>query len=74
MPRNYKLISSDSHLEILPERWVDRIPKQYSHFAPRRIKLPNGSDALQIAGQRADSERRATSTRARRPASGSRSS
>jgi uncharacterized protein len=48
MPRSYKIISSDSHLEIPPERWAHRIPQKYRELGPRRITLPNGSDALQI--------------------------
>jgi predicted TIM-barrel fold metal-dependent hydrolase len=50
MPRTYPPISSDSHLEIPPERWTHRVPAQYRDLAPRRITLPDGGDALVIAG------------------------
>jgi predicted TIM-barrel fold metal-dependent hydrolase len=50
MPRTYKLVSSDSHLETPPERWTPRIPQQYRDLAPRLIKMPNGGDALLIEG------------------------
>src|SRR5262249_11838358 len=50
MPRTYKLVSSDSHLEIPPERWTHRISQQYRELAPRLIKMPNGGDALLIDG------------------------
>jgi predicted TIM-barrel fold metal-dependent hydrolase len=49
MAQAYRLISSDSHLEVPPERWRHHIPSQYRDLGPRRITLPNGSDALQIA-------------------------
>jgi len=48
MPRNYKLISSDSHLEIPPERWVHRVPQQYRGLAPRRVTIADRGDAIQI--------------------------
>ena len=50
MPRDYPLISSDSHLEIPPERWTHRVPAQYRDLAPRRVTLPHGGDALIIDG------------------------
>ena len=43
-------ISSDGHLEVLPERWRDRVPKKYRDDAPRTITLPDGGDALFIEG------------------------
>ena len=44
------LISSDGHLEVLPERWTPRIPAPYRAKAPRTIKLPDGGDALLVEG------------------------
>src|SRR5579862_8253662 len=46
----YKLISSDSHLEVPPEYWVHRVPEQYRAAAPRRVRLASGSDALVVDG------------------------
>lgn len=45
------LISSDGHLEVLPERWTPRIPPRYRDKAPRTIRLPDGGDALLVPGQ-----------------------
>ena len=45
------LISSDRHLEVLPERWTPRIPARYRDKAPRTIQLPDGGDALLVEGQ-----------------------
>ncbi len=46
----YKLISSDSHLEVPPEYWIHRVPAKYRDRAPRRVKLDTGSDALVVDG------------------------
>ena len=45
------LISSDGHLEVLPERWSVRMPVRYRDKAPRTIKMPDGGDALLVEGQ-----------------------
>jgi predicted TIM-barrel fold metal-dependent hydrolase len=45
------LISSDGHLEVLPERWTPRVPPKYRDKVPRTIKLPDGGDALLVPGQ-----------------------
>ena len=44
------LISSDGHLEVLPERWTPRIAARHRALAPRTIKLPDGGDALVVEG------------------------
>jgi len=51
MVREYRLMSSDGHLEVPPERWVHRVPAQYRDRAPRTVRLPDGGDALLIEGQ-----------------------
>ncbi|MBP60789.1 MAG: hypothetical protein CMJ62_04605 [Planctomycetaceae bacterium] len=51
MARDYRLMSSDGHLEVPPERWVHRVPEKYRDRAPRTITLPDGGDALLIEGQ-----------------------
>jgi predicted TIM-barrel fold metal-dependent hydrolase len=51
MAREYRLISSDGHLEVPPERWVHRVPPKYRDRAPRTVHLPDGGDALLIEGQ-----------------------
>src|SRR5687768_14082141 len=51
MARAYSVISSDSHLEIGPDRWRDRVPATYRDRAPQVIRLPNGGDAIQAEGR-----------------------
>ena len=48
---SYDIISADSHLEIPVDYWVDRVPDEHRHRAPRRIRLGNGGDAWLIEGQ-----------------------
>jgi predicted TIM-barrel fold metal-dependent hydrolase len=51
MAREYRLMSSDGHLEVPPERWTGRVPAKYRDRAPRTVHLPDGGDALLIEGQ-----------------------
>ena len=51
MARTYRLMSSDGHLDVPPERWSQRVPQQYRDRAPRTIHLPDGGDALLMEGQ-----------------------
>ncbi len=51
MARQYTMISGDSHLDIVPERWTHRVPERWRDRAPRLIKLPNGNDAFIIEGR-----------------------
>jgi predicted TIM-barrel fold metal-dependent hydrolase len=46
------LISSDGHLEVVPERWTARMPSRLRERAPRTIKLPDGGDAILVEGQK----------------------
>jgi predicted TIM-barrel fold metal-dependent hydrolase len=46
MTNGYHLFSADSHLEISPGRWTDRVPQKYRDRAPRLIKLSNGGDGI----------------------------
>jgi predicted TIM-barrel fold metal-dependent hydrolase len=50
MATQYRLISSDGHLEVPPERWRQRVPKQLRERAPRTIRLDNGGDGLLLEG------------------------
>ena len=50
MARDYRLMSSDGHLEVPPEHWVHRVPEKYRDRAPKTIELPGGGDALVIEG------------------------
>ena len=51
MDRPYQLVSSDSHLEVLPERWSHRVPSHLREGAPRSIRTAEGGDALVIGDQ-----------------------
>src|SRR5213593_2306652 len=51
MAKEYRLISSDGHLEVRPERWTHRVPAKYRDRAPRSVQLPDGSDGILIEGQ-----------------------
>jgi predicted TIM-barrel fold metal-dependent hydrolase len=46
MPRHYKCISADSHLDIRPERWTPRVPQRWRDRAPRTVILANGNEAI----------------------------
>lgn len=46
MANRYNVISADSHLEISPERWTDRVPATYRDYAPRLVKLADGGDGV----------------------------
>ena len=48
---DYRLVSSDGHLEVPPERWVHRVPEKYRDRAPRTVTIPDGGDAILIEGQ-----------------------
>lgn len=51
MARKYRLFSGDSHLEISPERWTNRVPAKYRDRAPRLVKLASGGDGIIIEGR-----------------------
>ena len=42
----FKPFSGDSHLEIPPDAWTHRVDPKYRDRAPRRIRLPEGGDAV----------------------------
>jgi predicted TIM-barrel fold metal-dependent hydrolase len=48
MPRNYRYVSADSHLEIDSKHWLGHVPAKYRDYAPRLVRQPNGSDAWTI--------------------------
>jgi predicted TIM-barrel fold metal-dependent hydrolase len=50
MAQQYDFISSDTHLEVLPERWTGRVPTKYRAKMPRTVPHPDGGDALYIEG------------------------
>lgn len=52
MPREYRIVSADSHLELAPDRWTPRVPERYREQAPRVVKLPEGGDGLALGDRR----------------------
>jgi hypothetical protein len=50
MAKTYPMLSSDGHLEVLPERWTNRMPAKYRELAPHTTTLPDGSDAIVMEG------------------------
>jgi predicted TIM-barrel fold metal-dependent hydrolase len=48
MAHNYRYISGDSHLEIDSAHWIGRVPERCRHYAPRLVRLPDGSDTWTI--------------------------
>jgi predicted TIM-barrel fold metal-dependent hydrolase len=48
MPKNYQVISADSHLDIRPERWTPRVPERWRDRAPRTVILSNGNEGILV--------------------------
>ncbi len=51
MPRKYRVISADGHVETPPDGWVARVPAKFRDRAPHLIRLPNGADGWLVEGQ-----------------------
>src|SRR5260370_642549 len=43
MPRPYRLISTDSHVNEPPNTFIERVPAKFRDRAPRMEHLPQGS-------------------------------
>jgi predicted TIM-barrel fold metal-dependent hydrolase len=43
---SFKPFSGDSHLEIPPDAWTHHVEAKFRDRAPRRIRLPEGGDAV----------------------------
>ncbi|HEY7168273.1 MAG TPA: amidohydrolase family protein [Candidatus Binatia bacterium] len=50
MSRQYKVISGDGHIDLNPDVWRDRVAAKWRDRAPKRVKTPNGSDAVVVDG------------------------
>jgi predicted TIM-barrel fold metal-dependent hydrolase len=48
VPRYYRYISADSHLEIDSKYWLTHVPAKYRELAPRLVRQPDGSDMWMI--------------------------
>ena len=51
MANRYRVISGDGHIEISPDMWTHRVPKEWRDRAPRLVKLPNGGDGVVMEGR-----------------------
>lgn len=49
MARTYGLVSGDSHLQVPADFWTNRVPEEYRDLAPRRVKRPEGGEAIVAA-------------------------
>jgi uncharacterized protein len=54
MARQYKVISADGHIDLNPDVWRDRVLAKWRDRAPKRVKMPNGSDAVVVDGGKAN--------------------
>jgi len=50
MARQYQVISGDGHIDLNPDVWRNRVPVKWQDRAPKRVKMPNGSDAVVVDG------------------------
>jgi uncharacterized protein len=50
MPCQYKVISGDGHIDLNPDVWRNRVSAKWRERAPKRVKMPNGSDAVVVDG------------------------
>ncbi|HZA55821.1 MAG TPA: hypothetical protein VE616_16345, partial [Candidatus Udaeobacter sp.] len=46
----YKIISGDGHIDLNPDVWRNRVAVKWRDRAPKRLKMPNGSDAVVVDG------------------------
>ena len=49
--RDYRVISTDSHLEVSPDRWRPYIDPEFVDYAPKVVKLPGGGDGWLMPGK-----------------------
>jgi len=50
MARQYQVISGDGHIDLNPDVWRNRVAAKWRDRAPKRVKMPNGSDAVVVDG------------------------
>jgi len=50
MARQYRVISADGHIDLNPDVWRERVAAKWRDRAPKRVKMPNGSDAVVVDG------------------------
>lgn len=50
MAREYTILSADSHIDLNPDVWNQRVAAKWRDRAPKRVKTETGSDAIQVDG------------------------
>lgn len=50
MAKRYKVINGDGHIDLNPDVWRDRVAPKWRDRAPKRVTMPNGSDAVVVDG------------------------
>ena len=50
MARQYQVISGDGHIDLNPDVWRNRVAAKWRDRALKRVKMPNGSDAVVVDG------------------------
>ena len=50
MARQYKVFSGDGHIDLNPDVWRNRVAAKWRDRALKRVKMPNGSDAVVVDG------------------------
>ncbi|HEX4989553.1 MAG TPA: hypothetical protein VFW91_12300, partial [Candidatus Binatia bacterium] len=48
MAGQYRVISGDGHIDLNPDVWRNRVADKWRERAPKRVKMPNGSDAVVV--------------------------
>ena len=46
----YKAINGDGHIDLNPDVWRGRVAAKWRDRAPKRVAMPNGSDAVVVDG------------------------
>lgn len=52
MARTYNVISADGHIDLNPDVWRDRVSAKWRDRAPKRVKMPDGMDAIVVDGNK----------------------
>ena len=50
MVKEYSVINGDGHIDLNPDMWRDRVAAKWRERAPKRVSMPNGSDATVVDG------------------------
>lgn len=50
MTCQYRVVSADGHIDLNPDVWRGRVSAKWRERAPKRVKMPNGSDAVVVDG------------------------